>query len=326
MDTPKPDDAALLQAYLDHVRVQRRLGARTQQLYRTHLQGLVQRAHAEGLTLLTVDPAHVRRWAAQLHAQGHAPRGIALVLSCWRGLYTWLGRQGLIERHPVQGIRAPKAARTLPKALPVEAALHLVERGQPADGAPDPAAAAIVRRDQAMVELLYGSGLRLGELLGLDVQPSPHARGWIDLPGAEAHVLGKGGKWRSVPVGPAACAAVQAWLAERPALQPRPGEPALFIGTRGARLTPQVARRSLAAWAQRAGLPQHVHPHMLRHSFASHVLQSSGDLRGVQELLGHASIATTQVYTRLDFQHLARVYEAAHPRARRGGAGKGSAS
>lgn len=320
MNTPTTpdDDAALLQAYLEHVRVQRRLSARTQQLYRTHLHGLLQRVQAEGLTLLTVHPAQVRRWAAQLHAQGYEPRGIALVLSCWRGLYTWLGRQGLIERHPVQGIRAPKAARTLPKALPVEGALHLVEAGRPGDDAPDPAAAVIARRDQALVELLYGCGLRLGELLGLDLQPNPHARGWIDLPGAEAHVLGKGGKWRSVPVGPAACAALQAWLAVRPALQPAAGEQAVFIGARGARLTPQVARRSVAAWAQRAGLPQHVHPHMLRHSFASHVLQSSGDLRGVQELLGHASITTTQVYTRLDFQHLARVYEAAHPRARRG--------
>ncbi|MGQ9725053.1 MAG: tyrosine-type recombinase/integrase, partial [Tepidimonas sp.] len=184
-----------------------------------------------------------------------------------------------------------------------------------------PQAQAELWRDRAMVELLYGSGLRLGELLGLDVHPGPNARGWIDAEAGEAHVLGKGGKRRIVPVGGPALAALADWRQARAVLVRRADEPALFIGARGQRLTPQVARRRLAAWATAAGLAVHVHPHMLRHSFASHVLQSSGDLRGVQELLGHASIASTQVYTRLDFQHLSRVYEATHPRARRAASG-----
>ena len=313
MSTPVPDDAVLVQAYLRHVGVERRLSARTQALYAAHLAALQRLAAAEGLPLTRVHPAHVRRWVAQLHAAGRQPRGLALVLSSWRGFYTWLGRQGWIDTHPVHGVRAPKAARPLPKALAVEDALRLAE--VPAVDGPEAA------RDRALVELLYGSGLRLGELLGLDVQPHPAARGWVDLDGGEAHVLGKGGKWRTVPVGAPALVALRAWLAARTAWLPASAaqEPALFVGARGRRLTPQVARRALAAWAQRAGLAAHVHPHMLRHSCASHVLQSSGDLRGVQELLGHASIASTQVYTRLDFQHLSRVYEAAHPRARRRG-------
>lgn len=323
MTAAPPDDAALVQAYLQHVATQRRLSARTVALYGEHLALLLERAGGEGLELRRVLPAHVRRWVAQLHAAGRQPRGLALVLSCWRGFYTWLGRQGGLDVHPVQGVRAPKAPRPLPKALPVEAALRLAEgAGRRPDGAATEAAAAEDARDRALVELLYGSGLRLGELLGLDVQPGPAARGWVDLDGGEVHVLGKGGKWRTVPVGAPALAALRTWLQRRATLQPAgtAGEPALFIGARGRRLTPQVARRRLAHWARQAGLPQHVHPHMLRHSFASHLLQSSGDLRGVQELLGHASIATTQVYTRLDFQHLSRVYEAAHPRARRRGA------
>lgn len=331
MDATAPaDDGALLQAYLHHVTVQRRLAPRTAALYQTHLQELARRASAQGLALTQVHPAHVRRWVAQLHGAGRQPRGIALVLSCWRGFYTWLGRQGLIDVHPVQGVRAPKAPRPLPKALAVEEALHLANAtGAQADAVDDdPRDAAQALRDRALVELLYGSGLRLAEALGLDVEPGPQAHGWVDLQAAEAHVLGKGGKWRTVPVGPAALAALHAWLQARTVLQPSggAGEAALFLGARGQRLTPQVARRRLAAWARLAGLRPHVHPHMLRHSFASHVLQSSGDLRGVQELLGHASIATTQVYTRLDFQHLSRVYEAAHPRARRGNASANDAT
>lgn len=321
MPATVPDDDALLHDYLQHLRVQRRLSARTVALYTTHLHELRRRAAQEGLALTQVHPAHVRRWAAQLHAAGRQPRGIALVLSSWRGFYSWLGRCGLIDVHPVQGVRAPRTARPLPKALSVEQALHLVESAAaaPAPTAGDPRAQAQAARDRAMVELLYGSGLRLGELLALDVQPSARARGWIDWRAGEVHVQGKGSKWRSAPVGPAALAALRDWLAQRAALLPAEGadEPALWLGARGARLSPQVARRRLAEQARRAGLPQHVHPHMLRHSFASHLLQSSGDLRAVQELLGHASIASTQVYTRLDFQHLSRVYEAAHPRAQR---------
>ncbi|MEW6694358.1 MAG: tyrosine recombinase XerC [Pseudomonadota bacterium] len=310
------DDAALIAAYLAHIRVERRLAARTQALYAEHLQDLWRRAQAQGLALTAVRPADVRRWVAQLHAAGRQPRGIALALSAWRGFYAWLGRCGRIDQHPVHGVRAPKAGKPLPKALPVEEALRLADGPARPDGEAPHAQAQWVR-DRALVELLYGGGLRIGELLGLDVQPSPTARGWIDTAAGEAHVLGKGGKWRLVPVGAPALAALADWLRVRPLLLRTPQAPALFVGARGQRLTPQVARRRLAHWAAAAGVPVHVHPHMLRHSFASHVLQSSGDLRGVQELLGHASIASTQVYTRLDFQHLSRVYEQAHPRAHR---------
>lgn len=315
------DDLVLIADYLTHVRVEKRLAARTQALYAEHLRELYRRAQAEGTDLRSVTPAQVRRWVAQLHAAGRQPRGIALVVSSWRGLYDWLGRTGHIDRHPLQGVRPPKAGKPLPKALTVEEALRLAHG--PALAAPDDRTdqslgEAQRRCDRAMVELLYGSGLRLGELLGLDVQASPAARGWIDAQAGEAHVCGKGGKWRMVPVGGPALTALADWLAVRAQLLRMPDEPALFLGARGERLTPQVARRRLAAWAAEAGVPVHVHPHMLRHSFASHVLQSSGDLRGVQELLGHASIASTQIYTRLDFQHLSRVYEAAHPRARHG--------
>ncbi|MFN3611156.1 tyrosine recombinase XerC [Tepidimonas sp.] len=315
------DDLALIADYLTHVRVEKRLAARTQALYAEHLHDLYRRAQAEGADLKVVTPSQVRRWVAQLHAAGRQPRGIALVVSSWRGFYDWLGRTGRIDRHPLQGVRPPKAGKPLPKALAVEEALRLVHgpaQAASGDRMAETLGHAQRRCDRAMVELLYGSGLRLAELLGLDVQPGPHARGWVDAQAGEAHVCGKGGKWRTVPVGGPALAALADWLSVRAQLLRVPDEPALFVGARGERLTPQVARRRLAAWAAEAGVAVHVHPHMLRHSFASHVLQSSGDLRGVQELLGHASIASTQIYTRLDFQHLSRVYEAAHPRARRG--------
>jgi integrase/recombinase XerC len=207
-------------------------------------------------------------------------------------------------------VRPPKAAKPLPKALSVEQAVSLAQHETQHS---DPALAA---RDHAITELLYGSGLRIGEVLGLDVIAGTAARGWVDLPDATAHVLGKGSKRRSVPVGAPALQALHDWLAQRPALADA-GEPALFVSRRGTRLTPNQLRNRLQAQALQAGLPTRVHPHMLRHSFASHVLQSSGDLRAVQELLGHASISTTQVYTKLDHQHLAKVYDAAHPRARR---------
>jgi integrase/recombinase XerC len=175
---------------------------------------------------------------------------------------------------------------------------------------------ALAARDHAITELLYGCGLRVAELTGLDVQAGAQAAGWLDMDDATAHVLGKGAKRRSVPVGGPALAAVQAWLKQRPTLA-KAGETALFVSRLGTRLTANQLRNRLQAQALQAGLPTHVPPHMLRHSYASHLLQSSGDLRAVQELLGHASIATTQVYTKLDFQHLAKVYDAAHPRAKR---------
>ena len=302
-------DAELVEAYLAHVRIDKRLAGRTVELYTADMARLVQNAQAAGVGLRQVQSAHVRRWVAQMHGGGRSARGIALILSGWRGLYAWLGRQGLVTQNPVQDVRAPKAGKPLPKALGVDESVQLASHVEEGD---EPGLEA---RDACITELLYGCGLRIGELVGLDVAASGAARGWIDLQAGEAHVLGKGSKRRSVPVGRAALAALQRWLAARPAWAG--DEPALFIGQRGTRLTPQHIRVRLKRRSLLAGLATPVHPHMLRHSFASHVLQSSGDLRAVQELLGHASIGTTQVYTRLDFQHLAQVYDAAHPRAGR---------
>ena len=307
---------ALTERYLEHARVQKRLAPRTLALYSEDLHKLMTVAAQAGIALTAVQNHHVRRWVAQMHAGGRSGRGIALILSGWRGFYTWLGREGLVSANPVQDVRAPRQARPLPKALGVDEAVQLADHVAEDD---DPWLEA---RDAAMVELLYGSGLRVGELVGLDVAASDAAqragRGWIDLPSAEVQVQGKGSKRRGVPLGTQALAALQRWLSVRDQVA---GEGdaamALFIGRRGTRLTPQSIWQRLKRRSLLAGLATPVHPHMLRHSFASHVLQSSSDLRAVQELLGHAHIGTTQVYTRLDFQHLAKAYDAAHPRARR---------
>jgi len=318
----------LVSRYLDHVRFEKRLAERTCTLYQLDLTRLADMAAAAQVPLLQVQSAHVRRWVTQMHSAGRSGRGIALILSGWRGFYTWLGREGLIPYNPVADVRAPRVAKLLPKALGVDEAVQLAEHEEDAD---DPWLEA---RDAAMVELLYGCGLRIAELTGLDVVASSEAsragRGWIDLPNAEVQVQGKGSKRRSVPLGRAAIEALTHWLAVRPQLpgmltKPPPGGAtgvsslalALFPGRYGTRLTPRGVARRLKRRSLLAGLTTPVHPHMLRHSFASHVLQSSGDLRAVQELLGHANISTTQVYTRLDFQHLAKTYDAAHPRAKR---------
>ena len=295
--------------YLEHVRVEKRLAQRTVELYAADLQKLQSNAQLAHATLIEVNNTHMRRWVAQMHSTGRSPRGIALILSGWRGFYTWLGREGLVASNPVQGVRAPKVPKPLPKALGVEEAVQLASFV--ADGE-DPVRDA---RDHCITELLYGCGLRIGELVGLDVQASARALGWIDMTAAEAHVLGKGNKKRSVPVGSKALEALAQWVSLRPQWAGTDG--ALFINARGGRLTPQHIRVRLKQRSLKAGLATPVHPHMLRHSFASHVLQSSSDLRAVQELLGHANITTTQVYTRLDFQHLAKAYDAAHPRASR---------
>ena len=302
--------AAELQRFLDHLSVERRLAPRTVAMYREALLRLQASAEAAGIELAAAQPQHIRGWVGQLRTRGLAPRSIAIALAAWRGLYRWSGRNGLVAVNPVEGIRAPKAAKPLPKALSVEQAVALAEHGT------EGTSPALAARDHAIAELLYGCGLRVGELVGLDVAAGPAAAGWVDLPDATAHVLGKGSKRRSVPVGGAALRALQGWLAQRDTMV-RAGEPALFVSRRGTRLTPNQLRNRLRSQALQAGVPTHVHPHMLRHSYASHLLQSSGDLRAVQELLGHASIATTQVYTKLDYQHLAKVYDAAHPRARR---------
>lgn len=306
-----PADPLVLR-YLDHARYEKRLAERTLALYALDLEKLEAAAHEAHVSLIGVTPVHMRRWVAQMHGRGRSGRGIALILSGWRGFYHWLGREGLVSSNPVQDLRAPKAAKPLPKALSVDEAVQLADFTTE-DTEQHPGLQA---RDECLTELLYGCGLRIGEIVGLDAQASAAARGWIDLDAGEAQVMGKGRKWRSVPVGSKALAALRHWLAVRSgwlsgAIDPR----ALFISARGTRLTPQHLRVRLKQRSLQAGLATPVHPHMLRHSFASHVLQSSGDLRAVQELLGHASITTTQVYTRLDFQHLAKVYDAAHPRA-----------
>ena len=307
---PRARDADVAR-HLEYLRVERRVAARTLALYDEALDRLERLAAKLKLPLPDAKTHHIRRFAAQLHAGGLAPRSIALVLSAWRGFYRRLARTGALDANPVDGVRAPRAAQPLPKALSVDHAVALVAHRGDDDG--DDALGA---RDACIAELLYGCGLRVGELVGLDAVASASAAGWIDGDDATAHVLGKGSKRRAVPVGAPALAALAVWLARRGELS-RVGEPALFVSSRGTRLTASQVRSRLKTRAIQAGVPTHVHPHMLRHSFASHLLQSSGDLRAVPELLGHANIATTQVYTKLDFGHLSKVYDAAHPRARR---------
>ena len=295
-----------MERYLEYVRVEKRLAARTVELYALDLQKLRDFSAQVPVALTAVRNPHIRRWVALMHSNGRSGRGIALILSGWRGFYTWLGRQHLVPSNPVQDVRSPKSPKPLPKALGVDDAVQFANF----HSADNPWLEA---RDAAMVELLYGSGLRVGELVGLDLVASKEARGWVDIPSAMAHVLGKGSKVRDVPVGSMALVALQKWQALRGDC---PEQAALFIGRNGTRLTPQSVWQRLRSRSLQAGLATPVHPHMLRHSFASHMLQSSSDLRAVQELLGHANISTTQVYTRLDFQHLARAYDAAHPRAK----------
>ena len=310
---PTPIDPRV-RGHLQHLEVERRLAPRSLTLYGQALQRLQEFASQAGVGLTDVPTHQVRRWAAQLHGAGLAPRSIALVLSAWRGFYRWLGRDGLVANNPVDGVRAPKAGRPLPKALSVDQAVALAEHGSDTRAGGD--RAVLAARDRCIIELLYGCGLRVGELTGLDVRASSGAAGWVDAPDASVQVLGKGGKRRSVPVGGAALKALTEWLALH-GQWAHADEAALFVSRRGTRLTASQVRSRLKANALHAELPTHVHPHMLRHSFASHLLQSSGDLRAVQELLGHANISTTQVYTKLDFGHLSKIYDAAHPRARK---------
>ena len=286
-----------LERYLAHLRNERRLSPHTLAAYRRDAELLLSLAGGRALERLAA--ADIRRFVAALHGKGQSPRTLARVLSSWRGLYDWLARRRAVGANPCAGVRAPKAAKRLPEALSPDEAVRLVSIED---------ASALGRRDRALFELAYSSGLRVSELTGLDV-------GAVDSASGEARVLGKGSKTRIVPVGRPALDAIAAWLPERARLA-RPGEAALFVGRSGRRLAPREVQRRIKRWAAAAGLDVDVHPHMLRHSFASHVLQSSGDLRAVQEMLGHASITSTQVYTALDFQHLALVYDKAHPRAK----------
>jgi integrase/recombinase XerC len=299
-----------------YLRSERRLSPHTDVSYARDLGALVQFCDRAGLADWSeLDSQHVRTFAAHSHASGLGARSIQRRLSAVRSFYAFLLREAPVAAaasatrprrlrrvtgNPAHDVRAPKAARRLPDTLDADQMARLLEM---------PAGDALSTRDRAIMELLYSSGLRLAELVGLDVTS-------LDLKDRVVQVLGKGGKARIVPVGRAAVQALRGWLKERASLAPS-SEAALFVGRTGQRLGPRAVQTRVAYWARRQGLTMHVHPHLFRHSFASHLLESSGELRGVQELLGHADISTTQIYTHLDFQHLARIYDATHPRARR---------
>ena len=298
----------LFAQFLSDIAIQRRVSPHTLAAYRHDLLRLQAILPMSADVAMTRDAspadlttAHLRRGLMQLHAAELAPRSIARTLSAWRSFYAWLARRDVILHNPAEPLKAPKRPRTLPKALGTDQMAALLNV-QPADD--------LETRDAAMFELLYSSGLRLAELVSLDWP------GGLDLINDEVTVTGKRQKTRTVPLGNQAKIALSAWLAIRPNYAPA-DQPALFTGRFGTRLTPRQVEKRLVRWAQQQGLGMQVHPHMLRHSFASHVLQSSGDLRAVQDMLGHASIAATQIYTHLDFQHLAKIYDAAHPRAKK---------
>jgi integrase/recombinase XerC len=284
-----------------HLATERRMSEHTGSAYGRDLAALVRFCDKQAIPAWTrLDGQHLRVFAARSHAGGLAPRSVQRRLSAVRSFFRFLIREGVLGSNPAEEIRAPKAARRLPRTLDPDQMARLLEL---------PGSGPFVARDRAVMELFYSSGLRLAELVGLD-------SGDVDLKDRTVRVLGKGSKTRIVPVGRLAAEALARWTKERGAIA-RPDTDALFVGRGGARLGPRAIQMRVAYWARRQGLPMHVHPHLFRHSFASHLLESGGDLRGVQELLGHAAISTTQIYTHLDFQHLARIYDATHPRARR---------
>jgi integrase/recombinase XerC len=311
-------DRQNITAYLEGLRTQRKLSPHTLDGYGRDLIELI--GFAESLPgsapLASITHFHIRKFAAQLHSKGLNARSIARKLSAWRGFFEWLAEHRSLASNPVEGVKAPKRNKPLPKALSADDAVRVVSESNPGKEADSPSQ----RCNRAMFELLYSSGLRVSELTSLDVrfvkEGTYVSAGWIDADAQEVIVTGKGGKQRSVPVGRPALQAVTSWLAVRQMLVKADPHP-LFLSERGTRLSPRVLQKRLKAHAHALGIPADVHPHVLRHSFASHVLQSSGDLRAVQEMLGHASIAATQIYTSLDFQRLAQVYDAAHPRAKK---------
>ena len=291
----------LLERFAAHLIHERRCSPHTLAAYSRDLAQFVSALRLQHLTAfeaVTLD--HVRRFAAQRHRQGADPRSIARSLSAVRSFYAFLIREGVATANPADGVRAPQAEKRLPRTLDADLVGRLLEIA-----AEDP----VALRDRALLEMLYSSGLRLAELCALDL-------GDLDLADATVRVTGKGSKTRIVPVGRFARAVTERWLGVRGQFA-QADTLALFVGTRGSRISPRVVQQRLDHWAKVQGIGFKLHPHMLRHSFASHLLESSGDLRAVQELLGHANISTTQVYTHLDFQHLAKTYDAAHPRAKR---------
>jgi integrase/recombinase XerC len=293
-----PVESKLLRDYLGHLANERRLSPHTILNYQRDIAALLGLASDTPLSKLQIH--HLRRFVSHLHARGLDGRSLARMLSAWRGFYRYLARDHGYTHNPCVGLRAPKAKKSLPHALSPDEAERMMDI--PNDGE-------LAIRDKAIYELFYSSGLRLAELTSL-------APGDINLSDATVRVTGKGAKTRVVPVGSQAIAALKNWLEKRASLV-KAGVDALFVGRNGTRLTSRAIQYRMKEWALKLGLAANVHPHMLRHSFASHVLQSSGDLRAVQEMLGHASISTTQVYTHLDFQYLAKVYDAAHPRAKK---------
>jgi integrase/recombinase XerC len=294
---------AWLTRFQSHLRDERRLSRHTLTNYRRDLLAVVDYCDAQAIRRWDqLNPAAVRNFAAHLHRRGLSGRSVQRTLSAVRTFCHYLIRQGVLENNPAQDVRAPRSPKKLPHSLDVDRMQHLLDAGHaPEDW--------LAQRDVAMMELMYSSGLRLAELVGLDLQQ-------VDLDQGEARVLGKGNKTRIVPIGATACKVLKNWLAVR-TLRQAEGEQALFINRRGTRLSGRSVQQRLQRWARTQGLDTRLHPHALRHSFATHMLESSGDLRAVQELLGHANLSTTQVYTHLDFQHLAKVYDQAHPRARK---------
>ncbi|MDQ3270216.1 MAG: tyrosine recombinase XerC [Pseudomonadota bacterium] len=283
--------------FLAHLAVERRMSAHTLDAYRRDLAALAGWVLAQGSELLAVHGEQLRGFIASEHRRGLSPKSLQRRLSACRSFYAWLLRQGRIPANPAAAVRAPKAPRKLPQVLDPDEAKALVEVSTDAP---------LGLRDRAMLELFYSSGLRLSELCALHWQD-------LDLADGLVTVLGKGSKQRSVPLGSHARAALAQWRASTGAASDSP----VFPGRAGGPIGPRAIQLRMRLLAQRQGLFKRVHPHLLRHSFASHILESSGDLRGVQELLGHADIATTQIYTHLDYQHLAKVYDASHPRAKR---------
>jgi len=292
-----------LHGFLAHLRNERRYSPLTAENYARDIRRLFELAGTASLDELKSH--HIRRFIAQLHGTSLGGKTLARMLSAWRSFYAYLMRDHQYQGNPCIGLRAPKSARNLPHALSPDEAVRMVEL--PVDGGGEGGLLAV--RDKAMFELFYSSGLRLAELVSLD----PDA---LDFADAAVRVTGKGSKTRIVPLGSHAVTALQAWLEARKQLA-KSDETALFVSRNGTRITPRAVQLRMKEWGVKQGITSGVHPHLLRHSFASHVLQSSGDLRAVQEMLGHASISTTQVYTHLDFQYLSKIYDAAHPRAKK---------
>ncbi|WMJ09274.1 tyrosine recombinase XerC [Nitrosomonas sp. sh817] len=292
------ESGSLAAAYIDYLTYERRLSPHTGKNYARDIAVLLK--HLNSNNLAQVHPQHIRHIIAQLHGKGLSGRSLSRMLSAWRSFYHYLIRKHRFQQNPCIGIRLPKSPQKLPNALSPDEAAQLLQFS---------ADHLLTARDSAIFELFYSSGLRLTEL----TQLKP---GDIDFAGETVKVLGKGNKARIVPVGKLAIQALQAWLKQRPLIA-NTGETALFVSQRGCAISPRTIGYRLKQRARQQGIQQNVHPHILRHSFASHLLQSSGDLRAVQEMLGHAHITSTQVYTHLDFQHLTKIYDAAHPRAKK---------